>query len=137
MKRKTRGSSPSPSPNSDFNFDSNSDSNSHSDSKPDQSSSSKPFDPSTFSRPKRTIDPDSEALVFQLLECEDASKGRDANDLNSSGDPDGDRGLIRLHGATESGDSVIVLVKGFGGYVCLFSSIPPPTSPIPLSSHSL
>lgn len=58
---------------------------------------------SRYARSTFTIDPSREDLVFQLLECEDASKDK----------ADADPSLIRLHGATESGHSIIVLVRGF------------------------
>lgn len=64
-------------------------------------------DTSTYRRSLFALDSERDDLVFQLLECEDASKDKHES-YNS---------LIRLHGTTESGHSVIVLVREFNQYM--------------------
>lgn len=65
------------------------------------------LDTAALARPLWNGDCESDDLVFQLLECEDASKDK----------ADGDSSLIRLHGVTETAESVIVLVRGFRQYI--------------------
>ncbi|BFZ54754.1 hypothetical protein PYCC9005_001791 [Savitreella phatthalungensis] len=60
-----------------------------------------------FARPSWEHDAHSQDLVFQLLECEDASKDK----------ADSDASLIRLHGLSEDGHSLILLVRGFRQYI--------------------
>lgn len=65
------------------------------------------YDIARYARSAHTVDPEASDLVFQLLECEDASKDKQ----------DGDTSLLRLHGLTDCGHSVIVLVRGFHQYL--------------------
>ncbi|CCG81793.1 DNA polymerase [Taphrina deformans PYCC 5710] len=65
------------------------------------------IDTAIYSRPNRSFRSTDEDLVFQLLECEDASKDKH----------DDDTSLIRLHGVTQEGASIIVLVRGFKQYL--------------------
>lgn len=65
------------------------------------------IDVSSYRRSIWSLDPDEDDLIFQLLECEDASKDKH----------DGDSSLIRLHGTTETGHSIIVLVRNFQQYL--------------------
>lgn len=65
------------------------------------------IDASRYARTKHAFDANTEDLIFQLLECEDASKDKVEDDSS----------LIRLHGVTESGASVIVLVRSFRQYL--------------------
>lgn len=67
----------------------------------------KKFDVSRFARHRLDIDHHKDDLVFQLLECEDASKDRLT----------GDSSLIRLHGVTEDSQSILILVNGFRQYL--------------------
>lgn len=60
-----------------------------------------------FERITTTVDPAQQDLVFQILDCEDASK--DKSDTDAS--------LIRLHGTTEQGESLIVIVRNFHQYL--------------------
>lgn len=60
-----------------------------------------------FERTNKAIVPEEEDLVFQILDCEDASRDK----------ADSDPSLIRLHGTTDQGDSVIVIVRNFHQYL--------------------
>ncbi|ORY83185.1 DNA polymerase family B-domain-containing protein [Protomyces lactucae-debilis] len=57
------------------------------------------FDVSPYARPPSTLTPSTE-LIFSILECEDPK-----DKLQDS--------LIRIHGVTEAGDSLILLVRDF------------------------
>ena len=65
------------------------------------------LDVTPFAREKLVIKPAQDDLVFQLLECESASKDKQHKETS----------LIRLHGITEDAKSVAVLVRGFHQYV--------------------
>ncbi|GAO49659.1 hypothetical protein SAICODRAFT_9289 [Saitoella complicata NRRL Y-17804] len=73
------------------------------------------FDPSLYSRPRRSYDPTKNPLIFQLLECEDASKDKPA--LTGVEWDAGNGTLIRLHGVAEDGVSICVLVRGVEPYL--------------------
>jgi hypothetical protein len=66
---------------------------------------------------------DALTLVFQILDCEDASKDKMAlNGVHAplvSADPSP---LVRLHGCTDKGVSVVCLLQGLYPYVLPFSS---------------